>query len=404
MRLLVVNWQDRHNPQAGGAEIHLHEVFGRLAARGHEVTLLASGWGNAPARATSDGIEIHRVGSRHTFSAAAPLYYRKVLRERGFDVLVEDLNKLPVWSPLWAECPVMLLVHHLFGATAFQSAAFPVALTSWLGERPLPYLYRGVPVQAVSRSTGEELEERGFRPHRIRVVHNGVDSAYYQPDAVSRTAEPTLLYLGRLQSYKRIDLIVRALAQMARLGVRARLRIAGRGPDEVPLRTLAARLGVADRVDFLGFVDEEKKLELLRSSWVHVLTSAKEGWGLTVVEAGACGTPTVGSRSPGLRDSVVHGETGLLLPHGDWEELGTQLAALVQDPQRLARMGAAARQRAEAFTWDRSADETEEHLLSCVSSEARRLPTLARPRAYATRLFGAIEEPGLAAMSGARLP
>ena len=363
MKLLIVNWQDRLNPNAGGAEVHLHEIFGRLALRGHEVTLLASRWGDTPARAMVDGIEVHRVGSRHTFSAVAPLYYRRVLREQNFDLLIEDLNKVPIWSPLWATCPVVLLVHHLFGATAFSTASLPVAATTWLAERPLPRVYRDIPVQVVSCSTADDLVERGFRREQIRVVHNGVDSSYFRPNpAVSRTPEPTLLYLGRLQRYKRVDLIVRAVGLMQRLGVDARLRVAGTGPEEGALRRLATRLGVAHRVDFLGFVSEERKRELLRSSWVHVLTSPKEGWGLTVMEAAACGTPTVGSSSPGLWDSVVHRETGVLLPHGDWVDLGAQLSELVQDPERLEEMGKAARRHAEAFTWERSAREAEVHL------------------------------------------
>jgi glycosyltransferase involved in cell wall biosynthesis len=363
MRILIVNWQDRLNPKAGGAEVHLHEIFGRLASRGHQVTLLASGWHGAPARETVDGMEIHRIGSRHTFSLAAPLYYRRTLKGLGFDVLVEDLNKIPLWSPLWAECRVVLLVHHLFGSTAFSTAALPVATTTWLTERRLSRVYRDVPVQVVSRSTAMDLVDRGFQFGQIRVVHNGVDSLYYQSDpAVPRTAQPTLLYLGRLQRYKRVDLIVRALGFMTRLGVDARLRIAGSGPEEPALRELAAGLGIADRVDFLGFVDVPTKRELLRSSWVHVLTSPKEGWGLTVMEAAACGTPTVGSSSPGLWDSVVHRETGLLLPHGDWVDLGSQLADLVRDRERLERMGEAARRRAQTFGWERSARETEECL------------------------------------------
>ena len=160
MKILVVNWQDRENPQAGGAEIHLHEIFGRLAQRGHRVTLLCSGFDGAPARARLDGIEVHRTGSRYTFQFAAWPYWRRVLRGEGFDVVVEDLNKIPVFAPQWGAGPVVALVHHLFGEIAFQEAPFPMALATWMMERPLGVLYQGVPFQAVSQSTADSTSRR----------------------------------------------------------------------------------------------------------------------------------------------------------------------------------------------------------------------------------------------------
>ena len=79
MRILLVNWQDRENPQAGGAEIHLHEIFGRIAGAGHAVTLLCSGWAGAPTRVTLDGMDVHRVGTRYTFPFLARKYFRREL-------------------------------------------------------------------------------------------------------------------------------------------------------------------------------------------------------------------------------------------------------------------------------------------------------------------------------------
>src|SRR5690606_8671565 len=154
---LVMNWQDRLNPQAGGAEAHLHEIFGRLAKAGHQVTLLVSGWPGAAARDSIDGLEVHRVGGRYTYNLVAPRYYRKVLRGRHFDVVVADLNKVPLYTPCWVRRPLVRLVHHLFGTTAFQGAAWPLATMTWLMERPIGVIYRGVPVEAVSPSTAEDL-------------------------------------------------------------------------------------------------------------------------------------------------------------------------------------------------------------------------------------------------------
>ena len=127
MRLLLVNWQCRENPLAGGAEIHLHEIFGRLAARGHEVTLLCGGWPGCAPTATLDGIEVVRVGTRYTFPFLARTAYRRGMGHRPFDLLIEDVNKIPLGTTRWGGPPVVALVPHLFGGTAFQELAPPLA-------------------------------------------------------------------------------------------------------------------------------------------------------------------------------------------------------------------------------------------------------------------------------------
>lgn len=359
----MANWQDRENPRAGGAEIHLHEVFGRLAGLGHRVTLLASGYPGSVPRVELDGMEVRRTGGRHTFSVAAPAYYRRHLAGAGIDLLVEDLNKVPLFAPLWARKRCVLLVHHLFGRTAFQEAAVPFAAATWLLERPLARVYRGVPVQAVSRSTAEDLQTRGFSADAITVIPNGVDLSFYTPAPdTPRFADPTVLYLGRLKRYKRVDLVLRAVARLRAGGVPARLVVAGRGNAERALRTLADRLKLGEAVRFAGYVSEEEKRTLLRRAWVHTLTSPKEGWGISNLEAAACGTATVASDAPGLRDSVVHEHTGFLVPHGDVPALAERLGAILRDPALRDRLGAGARAFARGFSWDRAARDTVAHL------------------------------------------
>jgi glycosyltransferase involved in cell wall biosynthesis len=356
LRILVVNWQDRLNPQAGGAETHLHEVFGRLAAWGHEVTLLVSGFPGAPSRESVDGLDVHRVGGRLSFAVRAQGFLRKRWEDGDFDIIVEDLNKVPVFLPLLTKTPVVLLVHHLFGATAFQEASFPLAAGTWLLERPIPRIYSSGDTVAVSPSTAEDLRERGLTGSEINIVYNGVDLDRFSPDPeVERFPDPTVLYLGRVKRYKRVDLVLRALAELAREGVDLSFLIAGKGDDEARLRTLSLKLGLGEKVRFLGYIDEDEKVRLLRKAWVHVLTSPKEGWGISALEAAACGTPTLASNSPGLRDVVVDGQTGLLVPHADVGALADGLRALMGDPQLREGMGKAAREFAEAYSWDDSA-------------------------------------------------
>jgi glycosyltransferase involved in cell wall biosynthesis len=373
VRILVVNWRDREHPEAGGAEVHLHEIFGRLAARGHEVHLLASGWPGAAPAATLDGIAVRRVSGQYAFAATARRAFARLARTLRPDVVVEDVNKLPLYLPLLWRGPLVLLVPHLFGTTAFREVSWPMAVVVWAAERPMPLVYRGVAVHAISGSTRDDLVARGFDREAIRVIYPGVDAVHYTPDArVARAERPGFLYVGRLKRYKAVDTAIAALAAVRRAECPdAELWIAGDGSDRERLERVAAERG-AEGVSFLGRVSEEAKLALYRKAWAVVFPSPKEGWGITNLEAAACGTPAVASDSPGLRESVRDGETGVLVPHGDVGALARAMAAVAGDAGLRERLSRGARAFAESLSWERAARETEAHLDAAVAGVPRR--------------------------------
>lgn len=359
-RILLVNWQDREHPQAGGAEIHLHEIFGRIAARKHQVTLLCGGWDGCPPRTELDGISIHRVGTRHTFPFKARAYFTRHLRGT-FDVLMEDINKIPLYTPRWpgVQHPAAL-VPHLFGETAFQEFPAPLAAAVWLAERPLGRVYRNVPFEAISESTAEDLAARGIPRPSVRVIYPGIDVAAYTPDLQQRSATPVFAYLGRLKRYKGVHYVIRAFA-LAGAGA-GTLEIAGAGDYRRELEKLAADLGLRDRVRFLGRISESEKLSLLRRSWALLFASPKEGWGITNLEAAACSTPVIASNSPGIRESVRDGETGFLVPHGDVNAMAAAMRRIATSIDLVTKLGQQARRFSEGFTWENAALQTEEHL------------------------------------------
>jgi glycosyltransferase involved in cell wall biosynthesis len=364
MRILLVNWQDRENPQAGGAEIHLHEIFGRLAATGHEVRLLCGGWPGSPERAVLDGISVYRVGTRHSFPFFAHRYYKRML-DGWADVLVEDVNKVPLYTPRWGAKATVALVPHLFGSTAFQELAAPLAAAVWTAERPLGRAYRRVPFQAISESTADDLAERGIPRASIEVIYPGIDTAAYTPNALERAPTPVFSYLGRLKKYKGVHFCIEAFAAMNRPD--AVLEIAGAGDYRPKLEALAGSLDLGERVRFLGRISEAEKLALLRRSWALVFASPKEGWGITNLEAAACATPVVASNSPGIRESVRDGKTGYLVKHGDVAAMGAAMGRLAGDLELVKQLGAEARVFAEGFTWENAAAQTERHLQSIIS-------------------------------------
>jgi len=207
VRILVVNWNDRENPQAGGAEIHLHELFGRIAEWGHDVHLIASGWPGGPATAVVDGIQVTRIGGRHSFALRARGAVRRALRATPFDVVVEDINKVPLFLPTLTDLPFVAIVPHLFGTTAFAEASAPLAAVVWATELPIPWVYKRAAFHAISESTRDDLVHRGVSRERIAVIHPGVDSDWYRLDpATTRAERPTFLYLGRLSVIKELNL------------------------------------------------------------------------------------------------------------------------------------------------------------------------------------------------------
>jgi glycosyltransferase involved in cell wall biosynthesis len=374
VRILVVNWNDRENPQAGGAEIHLHELFGRIATwgRGHEVHLIASGWPGAAPSAVVDGIQVTRIGGRHSFALSARGAVRRALRGTPFDVVVEDINKIPLFLPTLTRLPLVAIVPHLFGTTAFAEASAPMAAVVWGSELPIPWVYKNAGFHAISESTRDDLVRRGVPTEQIVVIHPGVDSQAYRPDpATPRATRPTFLYLGRLKRYKGVEFAIRAVAAARTTRPDITLDICGQGDDRPRLERLAAEHGLRDAVRFLGYVSDDEKRRLLRRAWAVVFPSPKEGWGITNVEAAACGTPALASDSPGLRESVQHGVTGYLVPHGDVPALADRMLALAADTSLVERLGHAARRFAEGLSWDSAAHATLAHIEKTVAERER---------------------------------
>jgi glycosyltransferase involved in cell wall biosynthesis len=360
LKILVISYRDMEHPEAGGAEVIIFEIMKRLSEQGHAVTLLTGGFKGGKARTTVGGAEVHRTGNTFNFNFAAPAYYKRVLRRENFDVIVEDVNKIPFFMPFHEpQVPVVAIVPHLFGTTVFEQASFPVASYVFLYERLIPLVYRNCFFSVLSESTRDDLIGRGIDPKRLRLIHSGIEHSLYTPDGRPPADRPPwIVYLGRLKKYKGIDLVIRALPEVARSVPGVVYKIVGEGDDRPRLEALTAELGMTRHVEFTGFVGGESKVNLLRNTRILAYTSPKEGWGLSVIEAGACAVPVVASNSPGLRESVVDGETGFLVPHGDVKALADRLGRLLTDDDLARRMGEAGIAWARRFHWDESTRKT----------------------------------------------
>ena len=353
-QLLAINFRDPAHPEAGGAELHLEHVLLEAVRRGWRVTWLAAGFPGGAPESEHRGMRIVRRGSWWSFNFVVPrVLAREFSHGRTPDLVVEDVNKVPCFAPWFTRARVAVVVPHLFGTTAYREANALVATYVLALEALIPWAYARCRFVAISDSTRDDLVARGIDGSRVEVVPCGLDHERYRADpATAKAQRPTLTFVGRLRRYKGLDWVLRALPAVRLRVPDVRLEVIGDGPYAADLRAQAARLGVEDAVEFLGFLPSTEKVRRLQSAWAALQPSPKEGWGLTVVEAGACGTAVVASDAPGLRDSVRRDVTGLLVPFGDDAALAGALIRVLTDAPLRERLARAGIEWAAGFRWD----------------------------------------------------
>ncbi len=360
MRILALNWRDIRSPEAGGAEVHLHEIMRRAVARGHSVTWVACAFKGGASEEVVDGVRVVRGGSWWNANFVLPWIAKRLLREGPFDLVVEDINKIPFFMPLHTSRPVLAVIPHLFGTTVFRETNPVFALYVMAWEALIPWVYKRARFVAISPSTRDDLVRRGIAANRIDVVLCGLDHGRYRMlPGTTRAPVPTMIHLGRLRKYKAVDVVLKAFVRVRAKIVNARLVIVGDGPELPALRRLATELGLDGAVTFTGHARGDAVVQMLNEAHVCANASPKEGWGLTVVEANACGVPVVGSDRPGLRDSIKDRKTGFLVPYGDADAMAHKTVELLGDRELWQRMSDAALVWSQSLTWEKCAAEME---------------------------------------------
>ena len=358
--VLLLCWRDTGHPQGGGSETYLQRIGSQLAAAGLRVTLRTARYPGAARREVVDGVEVSRGGGRHTVYIRAGLAMVAAraglgpLRRARPDVVIDAQNGVPFLARLAYGRRVVVLVHHCH-REQWPVAGRLLARFGWFVESRLsPRLHRHNQYVTVSLPSARDLADLGVDSSRVAVVRNGLDAAPPGTMVAARSQTPRVLVLSRLVPHKQIEDALDAVAQLRQRVSDLHLDIVGGGWWLERLVQHAARLRISDAVTFHGHVDETTKHAVAQRCWVHVLPSRKEGWGLSVIEAGLHGLPTLGYRScGGLNDSVVDGVTGILV--ADHAELTDRLEQLLADPVLRAELGAKAAARSREFSWPQSA-------------------------------------------------
>jgi glycosyltransferase involved in cell wall biosynthesis len=361
MRILILNWRDVRSPGAGGAERLTHEIATRLVASGHEVTWLSSYADGLLCEEMLEGVRVLRRGSE----ATTRFYARGVAREVGADVILEEINTLPYFSPLWSSAPVVLFMNQLAREVWWYEAPLPLAVVGWLLEPLYLQAYRRCVAITISRSSLLDLRRLGLRrPITVIPMAPGRDGVSAPP---RKRLEGRMIAIGRMAPSKRYDHAIRALQQLRGAYPDASLTIVGQGPMREDLERVAKQCGVADAVVFAGSTTEAEKERLIDAADVLVGTSVREGWGLTVTEAAVRATPAVVYDIPGFRDAVIPDRTGLLV-RPDPGALADGVAWLLRRPDVYDDMRKEARRLSAMLSFDATAGAVEDVLVRAAAS------------------------------------
>lgn len=355
LSILIFNWRDTKHKWGGGAEVYIQQLAKEWVKDGNHVTLFCGNSGKALADEVIDGVKIYRRGGFYMVYFWAFIYY--IFKFRGrYDIIIDSENGLPFFTPLYAKEKKFLLIHHVHQKVFRKSLVWPFsAFASFLEAKVMPIVYKNTEVITVSPSSRDEIMKHKLTKKTPAIVYNGVDHSLFKP--AKKNVQPLILYVGRLQYYKSLNIFIKAAKKVLEKVPKAEFIIAGEGEERSNLQKYVAKLGLSEKIKFTGFISTEEKVSLLQKAWVFVNPSLMEGWAITTIEANACGTPTVASNVPGLRDSIKNPHTGLLVPYGNIEKFAEKIELMITDNKIRKEMSEASVDWAKKYAWDESAQE-----------------------------------------------
>lgn len=378
LKILIYNWRDTKHVWAGGAETYIHELSKRWVKNGHSLTLFCGWDGKSRRNEIVDGVKVIRRGGFYSVYPLAIIYHFLKLRGK-YDIVIDCENGIPFFTPLFVGTPSILVIHHVHQKVFREYLRFPFSkIAIFLESKLMPFVYKNFPVVTTSQSSKSDIVERGWSDERaIEVVTPGVEWSIFGKYA--KKINPSFIYLGRLKPYKNIDVAIEAFAEVQSKFPDSTLTIAGSGESLDNLKKLAKKLGVENSVIFTGRVTDEMRTKLLSENWLAIQPSSIEGWGITVIEANACGTPVIASDVNGLRDSVIDGKTGILTTVNDSHAFAQTMELLIRDERLRKSLSENAYAWSKNFSWDIASKKFEGVLEKAIAERgsARGIPEVA---------------------------
>ena len=355
-KILLLTWKDKKNPQAGGAEIVNEELAKRLVQDGHQVKLIVGGYTGAEAREVIDGYEVIRVGGRWTVYWQAYQYYKNNLKGWA-DLVIDEINTVPFFAKFYVKEKNILFIHQLCREIWFYQMVFPLSLIGYLIEPIYLWLLRNNRVITISNSTKSDLLKYGFKKDNIHIISEGIEiDPVDNLDTITKYTNPTILSLGSIRAMKRTKDILQAYNLAKQSIPNLELVIAGDSNDPYGQEFLQEiqKSEYKKDIQYLGKVSKQKKIELMQQSHIILVTSVKEGWGLIVTEANSQGTPAIVYDVDGLRDSVIHNQTGIVCTTNTPNNLAQNIAKLFSDKALYAKLRQEGHKFSQTITFEQS--------------------------------------------------
>lgn len=360
MNILILNWRDIKNPKGGGAEVLTHEMAKRWVQKGHRVTQFSESFVGGPMEDVVDGVKIIRKGSADIRSfgipvhAAAFFWYLRQ-KKRNFDVVIDEIHGIPFFTPWYIREKKIALICEVADKIWNVAFAFPANIVGPIIEKNYFRFYKDIPFLTISPSTKKELLQMGIKKKDIAVLPMGLTI----PQKISvypKEKDLTLIFVARLTKAKGTTDALEVLLRLEKIYPRIRLWIVGQGQPRYmkEIEHEVKRLQLADKIKFFGFVDQNKKFELMSRAHLLVIPSFKEGWGLTVPEAGLVGTPSVAYDVEGLRDVIINHKTGILTKPAP-EDMCEAIIKLMDDTSLYKKLQREAKKLSLTYSWDSTA-------------------------------------------------
>jgi glycosyltransferase involved in cell wall biosynthesis len=359
MNILILNWRDIKNEWAGGGEVYIFELAKRWVKMGHKVNLFCGQgiYKKLPDEEKINGINVFRKGGKYSLYLWAVIFYFKKFR-KNCDVIVDVQNGMPFFSTIYSRKPKVSVVYHIHDRQFFIEFPFPLSAIGYSIEKYLfPLFYFRTKIIAISKTTKDGLIKKGFSKKNINIVYCGISKKLHlRSNSVGKFAQPTIIYLGRIKKYKRVDLLIRIMPEILKVVPSAHLLIAGWGTEASAVTDMSMRSITRRKVKIIGPVSETEKKDLLSRSWVFVNPSIGEGWGISVIEANLYGTPAISFNVAGLSESIQNNKTGFLVKSE--KELAKKICLLLGDGKKREYLGKNAKKWADSFSWDKAAQQS----------------------------------------------
>ncbi len=366
MKILVFSWRGPGHPHAGGAEESTHQHAKGWVKAGHNVTLFTSTFKNGKEREMIDGVEIIRKGEQVFGVHLAACWWYLFSKHQRFELVIDQFHGIPFFTPLYIRAKKVAFIHEVtkevwkLNPWLWPLNLLPAFLGTFFEPLIFKLFYKRIPFMTVSESTRDDLVSWDIPKDNIKVVYNGVKVINFEK-VIHKNSKRTLIFLGALSKDKGVEDSIEIFFDICKTDTNDwQMWIVGKGNSDYVQKLMhkAMDLGITKKIKFWGFVSENKKFELLAKSHILINTSTREGWGLVVIEAGVMGTPTVGYKVAGLKDSIVNGKTGLLFDKKDRDKMAEAIVDLVSNQKEYLQFSKNAQFRSRSFDWNKSTKES----------------------------------------------